>query len=89
MASISTDILGRYAGDAAQEVAGVRGLARRRPTRIAEHEGRVTVELHLRVERGASIPSVARAVQRRVRDYLLRMADLDDVLVDVVVDDIA
>ncbi|MBD0339284.1 MAG: Asp23/Gls24 family envelope stress response protein, partial [Thermoleophilia bacterium] len=54
MATISGDILARYAGDAAREVAGVRGPARRRATRITEQDGRVTVELHLAVEWGAS-----------------------------------
>jgi uncharacterized alkaline shock family protein YloU len=88
MASISGDILARYAGDAAREVAGVRGLARRRATRITEGDGHVTVELHLGVEWGASIPAVGRAVQDRVRGYLTRMADLESVVVNVVVDEI-
>jgi uncharacterized alkaline shock family protein YloU len=89
MASISADVLARYAGDAAREVEGVRGLARRRATKITEQDGRVTVELHLGVEWGASIPAVGRAVQERVRGYLARMADLDSVTVDVVVDEVA
>lgn len=89
MASISADVLARYAGDAAREVEGVRGLARRRATKITEEDGRVTVELHLGVEWGASIPAVGRAVQERVRGYLARMADLDSVTVDVVVDEVA
>ena len=89
MASISADVLARYAGDAAREVEGVRGLARRRATKITEQGDRVTVELHLGVEWGASIPAVGRAVQERVRSYLARMADLDSVTVDVVVDEVA
>jgi uncharacterized alkaline shock family protein YloU len=88
MASISGDILARYAGDAAREVAGVRALARRHATRVTEDGGHVTVELHLGVEWGASIPSVGRAVQERVRGYLTRMADLETVVVNVVVDDV-
>ena len=88
MATISGDILARYAGDAAREVEGVRGPARRRAARIGEQDGRVTVELHLAVERGASIPAVGRAVQERVRGYLARMADLDDIVVNVFVDEV-
>jgi uncharacterized alkaline shock family protein YloU len=88
MATISGDILARYAVDAAREVAGVRGLARKRATRITEQAGLVTVELHVGVERGASIPAVGRAVQQRVRDYLTRMADLRGVIVNVVVDEV-
>jgi uncharacterized alkaline shock family protein YloU len=84
-ASISTEILARYAGDAAMEVEGVQALSGRRAVRI-EDDGRV--ELHLTVEWGASIPDVGRTVQERVREYLGRMADLDPVSVDVVVDDV-
>jgi uncharacterized alkaline shock family protein YloU len=87
-ASISADILGRYAADAAREVEGVRGLAGRRPSRIAEAEGRITVEVHVGVEWGASIPAVGRAVQERVKAYLERMTELDLAAVNVVVDEI-
>ena len=87
-ASISADILSRYAADAAREVAGVRGLAGRRPARIGESGGRVTVEVHLDVEWGASIPELGREVQERVRAYLERMTELDLAAVNVVVDDI-
>jgi uncharacterized alkaline shock family protein YloU len=92
-ASISADILARYAGDAACEVPGVRGLAEssvpgRRGVRVAGDDGAVRVELHLTVDWGASIVDVGRAVQTRVRDYLLRMADVEPVAVDVVVDEI-
>ncbi len=89
-ASISTDILARYAADAACEVAGVTGLVDRhlpgrRGVRVVRQDGAVRVELHLAVAWGASMPDVGRAVQRRVRDYLTRMADLDQVGVDVIV----
>ena len=87
-ASISADILGRYAADAAREVAGVHGLAGRRPSRISETDGRITVEVHLGVEWGVPIPAVGRAVQERVRSYLERMTDLDLAAVNVVVDDL-
>jgi len=84
-ASISTEILARYAGDAAREVEGVRGLAGRRGARIHD-DGRV--ELHLDVDWGASIPAVGRRVQERVREYLRHMADLEPAGVDVIIDEI-
>ena len=86
---ISSDILARYAADAALEVPGVAGLVDgrvpgRRSVRI--DDGRF--ELHLAVEWGASIPEVARTVQRSVREYLARMADLQPEAIDVVVDEV-
>ncbi|HVS86021.1 MAG TPA: Asp23/Gls24 family envelope stress response protein [Gaiellaceae bacterium] len=86
-ASISSDILARYAGDAAREVPGVRGLAGRKSVRVDEGDG-VRVELHLAVEWGASIPEVGRGVQERVREYLISMADVRPGVVDVVVDEV-
>jgi uncharacterized alkaline shock family protein YloU len=93
-ASISSDILARYASDAAREIEGVRGLVeshlhRHRGARVVEQDGAIRVELHLEVEWGASIPDVGRAVQQRVREYLARMAEVDPTAVDVVVDEIA
>ena len=92
-ASISTDILARYAADAAREVLGVRGVSEsplpgRRGVRVAADEAGVRVELHLTVAWGASIPELGRDVQRRVRDYLQSMADVDPIAVDVTVDEI-
>jgi uncharacterized alkaline shock family protein YloU len=92
-ASISTDILARYAADAAREVPGVRALAaspipHRRGVRIVEGNGGVRVELHLVAEWGASLPSVGREVQERVREYLAGMADIEPTVVDVVVDSV-
>ena len=91
-AQISADILARYAGDAALEVDGVEGLVEgtlpRRGVRIGEDEGGVTVELHLALAWGASIPDVGRAVQQRVSDYLQAMADARPARVDVVVDEV-
>jgi uncharacterized alkaline shock family protein YloU len=72
-ATISSDILASYAGDAAREVPGVAGL----------------VEIHVVVDWGARIPEVGRAVQREVAAYLGRMADVEPASVDVVVDEIA
>ena len=90
-ASISTEILARYAADAAREVDGVRGLAdsplpRKHPVRVSGEDEAVRIELHLVTEWGASIPAVGRAVQERVREYLGNMADIEPVAVEVVVD---
>ena len=87
-ASISTEILGRYAADAAREIAGVRDVPKRGGVKVRESGGEVRVELHLAVDWGASIPEIGRGVQERVREYLLRMADVEPVSVAVVVDEI-
>ena len=92
-ASISTEILARYAADAAREVEGVRGLAdsplpRRHAVRVTGSNGSVRVELHLVTEWGASIPAVGRVVQERVREYLRSMADVEPEAVHVVVDSV-
>lgn len=84
-ATISPDILARYAGDAACEVEGVRGLVGRRGVKV---DG-TSVEIHLVVEWGASIPSVGAAVRERVREYLARMARAEAVEVTVVIDEVA
>ena len=89
---ISTDILARYAGDAAREVAGVRDLVgsalhRHEGARVTRESGRVAVELHVALDWGASAPAVGAQVQARVADYLARMADLRPDSVDVVVDE--
>ena len=93
-ASISTDILARYAADAAREVDGVRGVAEspvpgRRGVKVSGTDDAVRVELHLQVAWGASIPELGHDVQLRVREYLRRMADVDPAVVDVVVDEVA
>ncbi len=92
-ALISPDVLATYAADAAREVEGVRGLHESglplaRAVRVTSEDGAVSVQLHLDVEWGVSIPAVGRAVQSRVADYLTRMADVGRVEVDVVVDGI-
>jgi uncharacterized alkaline shock family protein YloU len=93
-ASISPDVLARYAADAALEVAGVRSLVgshlpRHRPVRIAlADDGTVSVELHLAAEWGAPFGSVGSEVQARVAEYLFRMADIQPARVDVVVDEV-
>jgi uncharacterized alkaline shock family protein YloU len=93
-ASISTEILARYAADAAREVDGVRELAesplpRRHAVRVSGANGAVRIELHVVTEWGESIPTVGRLVQERVREYLRSMADVDPASVDVVVDAVA
>jgi uncharacterized alkaline shock family protein YloU len=94
MATISSDILARYAADAAREVEGVRSfverpLPRHKGVRVVEKDGAVRVELHLEVEWGTSIPVLGRAVQKRVTEYLRRMAQVSTARVDVVVDAVA
>ena len=93
-ARISADVLASYAADAAAEIPGVRGLAEsplpgRRGVRVTSTDERVSLELHLTVDWGASVPAVGRSVQQRVREYLERMADVHPAAVDVVVDQIA
>ncbi len=93
-ASISPDVLARYAGDAALEVEGVRGLVeghlpRQRGVRItAGEDGRTRVELQVELEWGASFAAVGGAVQERVAGYLAHMAGARPARVDVVVADI-
>jgi uncharacterized alkaline shock family protein YloU len=92
-AAISTDILASYAADAAREVEGVRNLVdgplhRHRGVRVTDEEGRVGVELHVAVDWGVSVPALGADIQRRVADYLLRMADVRPAAVDVVVAEI-
>ena len=90
---ISHGVLASYAADAAREVTGVRGLVEshlpgRRGVKIAESDGHVTVELHLGVDWGVSIPELGRRVQARVAEYLAQMADVRPAVVDVVVDEV-
>jgi uncharacterized alkaline shock family protein YloU len=92
-ASISSDVLGRYAADAAREVEGVRDLVasqlhRHRGVRVLGAEAAAALEIHVDVEWGSSIPDVARAVQKRVAEYLERMAGAPPIAVNVVVDSV-
>jgi uncharacterized alkaline shock family protein YloU len=80
---ISPEVLARYAADAAAEVPGVH-TKQRRGARVMGGE----VEVHVVVDYGADIPRVAEEVQRRVIEYLGRMADVAPVSVNVVVDDV-
>jgi uncharacterized alkaline shock family protein YloU len=90
-ASVASDVLASYAADAALEVDGVRGLVEKRMprhagVRIEEADGRATVELHVELDWGASAQAVGEEVQRRVADYLERMAGARPEAVNVVVD---
>jgi uncharacterized alkaline shock family protein YloU len=92
-ASVATDVLASYAADAAREVEGVVGLVegrlpRQGAVRMGDEDG-LTVELHLELAWGASVRQVGEEVQRRVADYLERMAGARPRAVDVVVDEIA
>jgi uncharacterized alkaline shock family protein YloU len=80
---ISPEVLARYAADAAAEVPGVH-TKQRRGARVNGLE----VEVHVVIDYGASIPDVAAEVQKRVVEYLARMADVEPTSVDVVVDDV-
>lgn len=90
-ASISSEVLARYAADAAREIEGVRGLVasqlhRHRGVRVSGEDGAVTVELHLDVDWGAELPALGHEVQQRVLDYLERMAGSRPAAVNVVID---
>jgi uncharacterized alkaline shock family protein YloU len=82
---ISTEVLARYAGDAAQEVEGVSGLTRE-AAHVAGTPERADVVVHLELEWGAAAEDVSRRVQDRVAEYLERMAKLEVGSVDVVVE---
>jgi uncharacterized alkaline shock family protein YloU len=80
---ISSEVLARYAADAAAEVPGVH-TKQRRGAKVTGGE----VEVHVVVDYGANIPRVAGEVQKRVIDYLHQMADVTPASVNVVVDDV-
>jgi len=81
---ISTEVLGRYAGDAAQEVEGVSGLTR--DAEVTHADDSAGVAVYVELEWGAAGEAVARSVQERVAEYVGRMAELDIRSVDVVVE---
>ena len=89
--SISPDVLARYAGDAAKEVDGVEGLAdgalhRGKAVEITGDEDTLAVGLALELTWGRSAAEVAGEVQKRVAEYLARMAHVTPASVDVVFD---
>jgi uncharacterized alkaline shock family protein YloU len=88
---ISSDVLARYAATAACEVAGVTGLtesALHRGTSVvvSGDEDTLAVGLSLELAWGQSATAVATEVQRRVSEYLARMANVTPASVDVVFD---
>jgi uncharacterized alkaline shock family protein YloU len=92
-ASISSEVLARYAADAAREIEGVRGLVasqllRHRGVRVSDTDGAVTVEIHVDADWGANLPELGADVQRRVLDYLERMAGSRPAAVNVVIDSV-
>ena len=80
---ISPEVLARYALDAAAEVRGVHPK-HRRGARVGGNE----VEVHVVVDYGADLRTVAAEVQQHVAEYLARMADVHPASVHVVVDDV-
>ena len=87
---ISSEVLARYAADAAREVSGVAGLAessvhRDRPVEISGSSDSTEITVRVQLEWGSSAADVAREVQRRVAEYLERMAKLTIASVDVVI----
>jgi uncharacterized alkaline shock family protein YloU len=87
-ATISPDILARYAGDAAREVDGVQSVTGRRGVKVTEADGVTHVEVHVCLAWGASIPEVGTAVRERVGRYLAQMAKAATTEVEVIVDEI-
>lgn len=91
-ALISTDILARYAGDAAREVEGVSDLVgsalhRHEGAKVTREAAKVAVEVHVALAWDASAPEVGAKIQARVADYLERMADVRPDSVAVVIDE--
>jgi uncharacterized alkaline shock family protein YloU len=88
---IAFDVLASYAGDAAREVEGVSGLAdgalhRGKAIEVTGDEDTLAVGLCLELVWGKSAADVAGEVQRRVSEYLARMAQITPASVDVVFD---
>jgi uncharacterized alkaline shock family protein YloU len=92
-ARISPDIVARYAGDAAREVPGVVGLvesalARHAGVRVSGDRERPEIVVHLAVAWETPLQALGREVQRRIADFLGRMADVHPASIDVVVESI-
>ena len=87
---ISADVLARYAADAALGVSGVAGLAngplnRGKSVSVSGDEDTLAIELILELEWGQSSAEVGKEVQRRVSEYLERMANMSPASVEVIV----
>jgi uncharacterized alkaline shock family protein YloU len=92
--AIPWDVLARYAADAAREVAGVAGLAessrgRSNAVAVSGDEDTLAIAMVLALEWGRSAAEVAVEVQRRVSEYLARMANVTPASVDVVFDTVS
>jgi uncharacterized alkaline shock family protein YloU len=88
---ISPDVLARYAADAAREVDGVSALAdgalhRGGGVEVSQGEGAPEIRVHFELAWGHGAEQVGAEVQRRVAEYLERMADVKAARVDAVVD---
>jgi uncharacterized alkaline shock family protein YloU len=83
---VSSDVLARYARDAAVAVPGVARVVEgvRKGVRV---DGGAVV-LHLALHWDVSIPDVAAAVQRDVAAYLERMTEVRPSAVDVMVEEL-
>jgi uncharacterized alkaline shock family protein YloU len=91
---IAFDVLARYAGDAAREVDGVAGLAegalhRGKAVDVSGDEDTLAVGLSLELAWGRSAAEVAAEVQKRVSEYLARMASMTPASVDVVFESVS
>ncbi len=85
---ISADVLARYASDSALAVGGVAGLAngplsRGKSVAVSGDEDTLAIELHLELEWGQNAAEVGKEVQRRVSEYLERMASVTPASVEV------
>jgi uncharacterized alkaline shock family protein YloU len=88
-ALISPEVLASYAAHAAREVDGVAGLAqsplhRDRAVTVSGDEDTLAIEVVLELEWGRSGADVGEEVQKRIVDYLRRMAERPPASVDVV-----
>jgi uncharacterized alkaline shock family protein YloU len=92
-AHISPEIVARYAGDVAREVPGVTRLVestlhRHAGVRVTGEAERPAIVVHLAAEWGAPLQALGRELQRRVSEYLERMAGVRPASVDVVVEEV-
>ncbi len=90
-ARISTDIVARYAGDAAREVPGVVGLVestlpRHAGVRVSGDRERPAIVVHVAVEWDAPLQQLGKELQRCIADFLGRMADVHPVSIDVIIE---
>ncbi len=102
--AVSREVLADLACQAASEVEGVVGCQQpamesitsrvkrefmQHGIRISEEkDGSLVMDLHLKVRYGASLPELADAVKRKVRDFLSAMADTQVSHVEVIIEDI-